>query len=145
MSTDPDFVLRVLRLSSATECYESVWWRTDGEYAPVTFFANCNDLFFWACSDSERVTPENVHIFEQAIADIRATGSIHISYADHLFCCRVRGERPQGASYPDDPLLWPLFDACGPEKEPGLGNPRKHPRDRTTQPSSALPEKGNGQ
>lgn len=44
-----------------------------------------------------------------------------------LFCARVRGERPQGAAYkvryPEE--LWPLFDAAGPEREVGFGNPRK--------------------
>lgn len=44
--------------------------------------------------------------------------------ASSLFACRSRKMRPQGACYPDDhPELWPLFDACGPEREVGMGNP----------------------
>lgn len=45
---------------------------------------------------------------------------------EDLFCARVRGERPQGACYSRYPQeLWPLFDAVGPERETGLGNPFK--------------------
>jgi hypothetical protein len=41
-----------------------------------------------------------------------------------LFAARVRGVRPQGASYSLYPrATWPLFDACGPKRETGLGNP----------------------
>ena len=36
-----------------------------------------------------------------------------------LFCCRVRGMRPQGAALRSIPKpLWPLFDAAGPERNP---------------------------
>lgn len=37
----------------------------------------------------------------------------------------MRKERPQGACYPSNKDLWPLFDACGPEKPTGFGNPYK--------------------
>lgn len=41
-----------------------------------------------------------------------------------LFAARVRGMRPQGAAYTFyPPETWPLFDACGPEREIGFGNP----------------------
>jgi hypothetical protein len=45
-----------------------------------------------------------------------------------LYACRRKHMRPQGASYPSDKELWPLFDACGPEREISLGNPC-HPGD----------------
>jgi hypothetical protein len=45
-----------------------------------------------------------------------------------LFVARVRNMRPQGAAYkvryPEE--IWGLFNAAGPEREVGLGNPR-HP------------------
>lgn len=43
-----------------------------------------------------------------------------------LFAARVRSMRPQGAAYKVryDKSIWPLFDACGPEREIGMGNPR---------------------
>jgi hypothetical protein len=130
--TELEFIYRVLVAVADAEAYGDLWWRTDGDYAPVTFFVNCNDLFAWACGDVERVTPENVGEFERAAADAYAAdpefGSI---YAPALFCCRVRGMRPQGAAYPKDrPALWPLFDACGPERVVEFGNPKPHPARR---------------
>lgn len=41
-----------------------------------------------------------------------------------LFSARSRGMRPQGAYYKLFPRdTWELFDACGPEREVGVGNP----------------------
>ncbi len=44
-----------------------------------------------------------------------------------LFSARCRGERPQGAAYkvryPE--ALWDEFNAAGPEREVGFGNPRE--------------------
>lgn len=122
------FVLRVLSVLASNDGCDDVWWRTDGEYAPVTFLVNCNDVFFWGCADAEHVTRENVDELERAYADCRAASG-HPTYGAALFCARLRKERPQGAAYPKEPKLWPLFDACGPERAVGLGNPRKHPRD----------------
>jgi hypothetical protein len=132
---DCRFVLRVLQITSPDNC-DDIWWRTDGEYAPVTFLVNCNDLFYWACADCERVTPENVEQLAQAYRDCKeATG--YDLHGASLFCARVRGERPQHACYPKADCLytqeaaeclWDLYDACGPERESGFGNPHKHPR-----------------
>lgn len=120
---DFEFVLRVLR-ATAFDHTDILWWRTDGEYAPVTLFVKCNDLFWWACADLEQVTPENVGELERAFADAKAAhpqfGEV---YADSLFCCRVRGMRPQGCCYPPERELWPLFDACGPERAIDSSNP----------------------
>ena len=63
-NVDLKFVIRVLSVFNnfdEPDC-EELWWRTDGEYAPVTFLVNCNDIFFWACSDCEEITRENVEI-----------------------------------------------------------------------------------
>jgi hypothetical protein len=117
------FVLRVLGVVAKYEQHDDLWWRADGEYAPVTFFINCNDLFWWGTGDCERVTPENVGALEQAYADAAAAHRYGRSYGGNLFCCRVRGMRPQGCCYPEDRELWPLFDACGPEREIEIGNP----------------------
>jgi len=146
-----DFLYRVFRLGGFDR-HPEIWWRTDGEYAPVTIFVNCNDLFWWASADCERLTPENIGLWEQAYSDLdallrdeprtpenqtdgpvrkawlaRGTRRISImSCVDWLFCARVRGMRPQGACYPSDaPEVWPLFDACGPERPTGHGNPCK--------------------
>ena len=125
---DLEFYLKVLDAVAFDNC-EMIWWRTDDEYAPVTFFVNCNDLFWWATADGEKVTPENVHLLKESFEDVAAIDDCS-ALGDALFCCRVRKMRPQGAAYPKDERLWPLFDECGPDrdvdKEP-FGNPNKHP------------------
>ena len=116
--SEPNLVMRVLAATAFDNC-EDVWWRVDGEYAPITLFVNCNDLFYWGCSDAEVVTEKNIDIFEQAYKDSEDHG-------DLLFCCRVRKMRPQGAYYEyfseEDKVL---FDACGPVREVGFGNPKE--------------------
>lgn len=103
----------------------------------VTFMVNANDLFYWACADGEEITPDNIAQLRQAITDVRLARGLQSEprisesreewewwyHAGHLgaelFCCRVRGMRPQRPCYksiPDD--LRPLFDACGPERDP---------------------------
>lgn len=136
--TSFDFVLRVLRLFDEWDGLEqdNLWWRTDGEYAPVTFLVNCNDAFWWATADSERITPDNVAVLEQSLADCKAYSPNGRSHADLLFCCRVRGMRPQGATYKHiEQALWPLFDAAGPPRETDrkpFGNPTPHPAEAVT-------------
>lgn len=119
-----DFVLRVLRVFAFDYCRD-VFWRADGEYAPVTFMAICSDVFSWGCADCETITPENIEELERAFADTKAAdpqlGGI---LATSLFCARVRKMRPQGAVYKSLPAsLWPLFDACGPERTVGPEDP----------------------
>lgn len=58
------FVLRVLGTISAADCYGELFWRTDGEYAPITFWINCNDFFFWGCADMEDLTPDNIDVLD---------------------------------------------------------------------------------
>ena len=117
------FLLRALRATAFDFC-DIFFWRTDGEYAPVSLFVKCNDLFYWGCADGEPLTPNNIHLLEQSIADCKAADpKFGYPYAPELFCCRARGERPQGCCYPENRDLWPLFDACGPERAVGLGNP----------------------
>lgn len=136
-ATDFEFVLRVLRVFDAFNDSpegDELWWRTDGEYAPVTFFAKCSDVFCWGCADMETITPDNISVLEDAVRDCRAVGRpMALLHAVTLFCCRARRMRPQGAVYDGiDEKVWHLFDACGPKREVGIGNPRQHPEDRTT-------------
>lgn len=119
------FILRILKVLAFENC-EDLWWRCDNEYAPLTLFIDCSDAFWWGTADCEAVTPENVHILEEAFRDCKtADPKYGECYASLLFCARVRKVRPQGAAYPgnDSACLWPLFDACGPEREIGMGNP----------------------
>lgn len=122
-----DFIMRVLDITSIHrfDCAGELTWRTDGRYAPISFFVDCSDLFYWGCADSEPLTPENVDEFERAYEDLKAQFGYTMAsiYGSMLFCARQRKLRPQGCCYPDDRALWPLFDECGPEREVGLGNP----------------------
>lgn len=122
------FLLRVMRI---VDCGfrgpspEILFWRTDREYAPFKIFVICSDVFAWACADMEELTPANIHVLEAAVADLDTAdrGSGYVC-ADTLFCSRVRGMRPQGAYYKNiERQHWPLFDACGPEREVGIDNP----------------------
>ena len=82
---------------------------------------NCNDLFFWGCADAENINEELMVEFNQAVSDC---GDLRIGA--ELYCARRREMRPQGACYSYyDKALWPLFDACGPERDVGFGNPYK--------------------
>jgi hypothetical protein len=120
--TNEEFIMEVLRLTSFDLC-EAIWWRTDTEYAPLTIFVNCSDLFWWASVDSERLTPENIDVFRRSIEDMREIGEVHLGPL--LFCARVRGMRPQGAYYEHfTRKAHELFNAAGPERETGLGNPK---------------------
>lgn len=129
------FILHLLHVIAGAEGHDWLWWRTDGEYAPVTFFANCNDCFWWATSDCERITPENIDILGQAIIDCEQADPVFGTiYAAELFAARVRKMRPQGATYtPNNKFMWPLYDACGPKRDTdkeAFGNPTPHPEDR---------------
>jgi hypothetical protein len=105
-------VMRILSATAFDNC-DDLFWRVDSEYAPITMFVNCNDLFFWGCADAETVTEENIGVLEQAYKDCPDHGGL-------LFCCRVRGMRPQGAFYKCFNMEEkPLFDACGPERAAG--------------------------
>lgn len=102
--------------------HDELWWRTDDEYAPVTLMVNCNDLFFWGTSDCEELGPSNIADLEQAVSDAREAGDIGNGH--YLWVARQRKMRPQGAFYKYfKEGIRPLFDACGPEREVGFGNP----------------------
>jgi hypothetical protein len=100
------FILRVLRACDSFDGAgaDSIWWRTDGEYAPVTFLVRCSDEFYWRTADCEALTPENVAAFEQAIVDCKVADSPGgEAYAPMLFCARVRKMRPMRGQMPTNP------------------------------------------
>ena len=120
------FFLRVMRAFAAAGGVppnELLWWRTDGEYAPVTFFINCNDMFYWATADCEKLTPKNIGELERAIADCRTVddghkGRVAIMSAPELFVARLRKMRPQRPWMRKAPVyMRALFDACGPKRD----------------------------
>lgn len=127
MNVDAAFLLRVLTAMQFDLC-DSLGWRTDGEWAPLTLWVNVNDVFVWASSDTENITPENIGDLERAIADLRAAvpDPYEVIHAPALFAARLRKRRPQGPAYPENRALWALFDACGPANEVSeSGRPRE--------------------
>ena len=67
---------------------------------------------------------ENSDLLKQCYKDCEAIYS-EKENTTHRTCigARTRKQRPQGACYPHDRRFWPLFDACGPEREIDSGNP----------------------
>ena len=113
------FALEVLQVFAKYGLHDMLFWRTDGEYAPITFFVNCNDLFYWATADLEVINPDNFPEIERAMKDVGARPVSSESLDGlSLFCARSRKMRPQKCAYPEDKKLWPLFNACGPERTP---------------------------
>jgi hypothetical protein len=98
---------------------DELWWRTDGEYAPISLIIDCSDVFFWGRADCEDLTPDNIGELERAVADYKAVDPLMDStYAHLLFCARLRGMRPHVQYYEHFPEeTWSLFDACGPVRE----------------------------
>ena len=123
---NPDFVFDVLELLDQNDMCDMVTWTTNRKTKEVQFQVICNDLFFWGSADCEDLTPQNLSLLKQSIIDVNTIkpdyGTI---YGISLFCTRIRQQRPQGAAYPENKALWPLFDACGPERKIELGNPYK--------------------
>lgn len=115
---DLDALLRLFAFDDT----EALWWRgKDGaQVGPLEFYVPVNDVFFWGSSDLELITASDVA--DLAIA--RTDCGDHFGYWPTLWACRKRGMRPQGAQYDYLPKhLWPLFNACGPEREIDAANP----------------------
>lgn len=120
------FMLQVMEFFSEHDIIGILYWRCDGEYAPIKFFTNTNDLFCWGTADAEYVNPENFDELKKAVDECLAIDPVLGAIVGcELFACRMNKMRPQGAAYPENKNLWPLFDACGPEREISLGNPYK--------------------
>lgn len=122
---NPDFVLRVLDAFYQADSYDSIFWRVNGNH--VVFFANCSDFFYWATADAEEILPKDLHLLEKTLLELQDIDCSY--YLAELFCARKRGMRPQGAAYQGSLGLGTsearkLFDACGPERETDLWNPK---------------------
>lgn len=128
---DPEFILRVLRAFAACDSTDSLRWRLHESSpffvapadlgAPIFFWVLCSDEFFLACADAEDVTPENIHVMEQAVIDclaLKETEPQARFWAPTLFVARVRKMRPLARSYGFKNMskLAELLDACGPER-----------------------------
>lgn len=84
-----------------------LWVQDDG----ISMVVDCNDTFWWATADAEDIQPFQLGALDAAYAESPSHGGI-------LWVARKRSMRPQGAIYRSIPAeQWPLFDACGPERE----------------------------
>lgn len=89
--------------------------REDG----LNLWADCSDLFFWACADGEDLAITDLPAFTQAYSE-----SPH--HGDLLWVARKRGMRPQAPYYREfSPEEQVLFDAAGPVRDDPDG--KKHP------------------
>jgi hypothetical protein len=85
-----------------------IWRNADGT---VRLMANLNDTFGYACADAEPITAENLHLFQQSVADV-----VRLDEYEHyglLFAVRVRRRLPLAAVYEArSPALRELMDAA---------------------------------
>lgn len=119
-----DFLRAAVDLIRRADIFsEEILLCLDGDRVSIN--VNVSDVFAWGGGDAEEITPERLPVLEQAWRDCRAVDADE--WIVELYAARVRGMRPQGAAYPKEPGIAALFDACGPERPIGLGNPRKPP------------------
>lgn len=77
----------------------------------VKFFVNCNDVFYWGCSDAEDIEPEE-------IPDLLECYKQTNDYGDMLWCCRKRKMRPQKPWFGNFcNVEKQLFESCGEERD----------------------------
>ena len=114
------FAYDLLSLVHKYDDTNSLYWHP--ESYGMTFLLLCNDEFYWACSDAEIVTPDDLPALTQAYEDAKAAGSYHGAL---LWISRKRGLRPQGAmfAYFRTTEEIELFKATGPERPAEFGNP----------------------
>lgn len=125
MTLPREHIEGLLLLFAFDDC-DSLWWRGEQNVneAPLQFFVNCNDVFWWGTADVEEVkSAQDIADLAQAKADLPGEDW------STLWVARKRGMRPQGAMYAYfSEKEKELFDACGPEREVGLGNPSENIR-----------------
>lgn len=118
---------QVISIAIDYDQYDNLHWWRDEEDGQIKVGANCSDLFWWATADAEEITPDNIQLFEETCNECEALDDgieFPTVFACALFAARARKMRPQGAYYKMFPRsMWPMFNACGPERETGLGNP----------------------
>ena len=130
---------RILRLLTEAEFIDNwiqVW---DEDEIHLSF--NMNDVFYWACSDSEDVNPEDEELLLQTYNELKTIEDaslyedesgrkMHKSFATCslplLFASRKRGMRPQGCVLAgetrNEPEVKKLFDQL-PQREVDICNP----------------------
>ena len=124
------FIEDVIRLTLKHDMTDMLAWNEEDD-GSLSVAVICNDVFYWATADCEIVTADTLGELAQAYDDACAACPRGRFYADMLYAARRRKMRPQGAAYSENaPEMWPLFDACGPERptdKEAFGNPYGKP------------------
>lgn len=120
------FAFSVLKFFEEHDIIGMLYWHCKDKLEAIKFALNTNDLFVWGSADAEAITEDNFELLKKSVQECVAIDPVlgEINGCE-LFACRMNKMRPQGAAYPENKNLWPLFDACGPEREISLGNPYK--------------------
>lgn len=111
------FALKVFKLvGKYPNTVDELLWDED-----LNICIGCNDVFWWATADAEPIeTEEDYQLLKVTLEECQKMHFCAGIYSDILYASRKRKMRPQGAIYKSiygD--MWPLFDACGPERSVG--------------------------
>ena len=116
-------IVKLINMLDAYNCMDWERFWIDAEDDKICFDVVDSDLFAWGYAGSIPLAPSEIDDLEDAIKDCHEVDDCCTWEPFSLWCCRKMQERPQGAHYPKDKTFWPLFDACGPEREVRPGNP----------------------
>ena len=113
------FFMRVMKIFHDIDEKDLLSWNTSGPYAPLQFSVMCSSIFDWgATADAEDLTPDNIGLLEQSIADVKPLGydmGEGVHWGLTLFCARARGRRPMPQMrIPEN--LQALFNEAGPPR-----------------------------
>lgn len=115
--TNEQYVYRIVR-DLLIGCDEEVFWfrRKDGV---IHAGVNCNDLFYWACADTEIIEPEDI---DEAVALCKEADALGLYNGLTVWACKKRGQRPQ-KPYTDQmkPGLLAFLDKHVPETDETRG------------------------
>lgn len=113
------FELELLQTLFKYDDQDAIFWNCSGPHAPITFFIQCSDVFWWATADLEKITAEDLPLLKNSYEDEKELSGESF-YGAILFCARKRGLRPQDP-YLDrigNTKIRELFEACGPKRKP---------------------------
>jgi hypothetical protein len=95
--------------SDDTDINDCLYWQINAAGDPIRFYVESD-------GEREEITPANLSVLEQAIADVTAA-EVGAFWALQLFVGRVRGKPVSTGLLRHAPgAVMPLFDAIGPPR-----------------------------